>query len=273
MPTETVKKALPWRAGAPAWIMAVEGAIIAVLGMYVIDQPTNAARVLLIALGALMLFNGVPKVSRYYHRPEEERAESDMLSGWFGTVVGGGAIILTLLADNPDSLVWVAILLGIALIIAGVLESFERFSANKGHRRLVQFIMPLILILAGLSLVGLRVSDRLTPLLVGQILALLGFALLAIGLVRMWGNHKARQAAKEAEEKRLLLAKEIADADAKAGKTATPAPAPAAAAPPPAPAAAAPSAPPPAAPVAPPAPAATPADDPEDPAVSASLDQ
>ena len=267
MPTETVKKALPWRAGTPAWIMAVEGLIIAILGMYIIQNQTGAVRILLIALGVLMLFNGVPRLSRYYNGPAEGKQEGDLLQGWYGTVVGAGAIGLTLLSDNPENLAGVVFLFGIALIIGGILDLFDRFSRNKGNRRLALFIMPIILIVAGLSLVTLRVSSTLTPELIGQILALLGFALFAIGLLRVYGNRKARRELAEAEVQRDKLDKQIADANARnaaaagAAAAATPAPAAPAPAPAPAPAATAPA----------PAPAAPPAE-PEDPAVAASRD-
>ncbi|MBL8145789.1 MAG: DUF308 domain-containing protein [Anaerolineae bacterium] len=252
MPTESVKKALPWRAGVPAWIMAVEGLIIAFLGMYIINQPASATRVLLIALGALMLFNGIPRLSRYYSGPAEGKQEGDLLQGWYGAAVGGAAIALTLLAGE-DSLAGVVLLFGVALVIGGILELFDRFTKSKGNRRFGLFIMPIVLIVAGVSLTTLRVSQNLTPELIGQILALLGFALLALGLVRVYGNYQKRHELDEAKQQRDQLDKQISAAEQP--------PAPAPAAPAPAPAAA------------PPAPAVPPsADDPEDPAVKAALE-
>lgn len=253
MPAESVKKALPWRAGVPAWIMAVEGAVIALLGFYILDQPASAARVVLLALGALMLFNGIPRLARYYNGPTDERTESDLVQGWYGTIAGGGAIGLTLLAiNNDESLGWIVWLVGVALIIGGVLEFFDRFTQNKGNRRLVLFIMPLILIFAGTSLVTLRFSQNLTVELIGQLMVLLGIALLALGLIRVWGNRQKRKELSDAVKQRDQLDKKIA-----ASEPATPAPAA------PAPVA-------PVTPVTPVAPA-TP-DEPEDPAVAASRD-
>ena len=254
MPAETVKKVLPWRAGVPAWIMAAEGAIIAFLGFYILNNQESAIRVLLMALGVLMLFNGVPRLSRYYHGPADERAEADMLQGWYGAVVGGGAIFLTLLTrDNPEMLLWVIVLVGIALVIGGLLELFDRFTRNKGNRKLVMFIMPIILIIAGLALVTLRFSNTLTPELLGQLMALLGIALLALGLIRVWGNRVKRKELADAVKQRDQADQKIAAAQ----PPATPAPA----------------APAPAAPVAPVAPAAPAAPgEPEDPAVAASRD-
>lgn len=256
MPTETVKKALPWRSEVPAWIMAVEGAIIALLGMYIINQPANATRVLLIALGALMLFNGIPRLSRYYNGPAEAKREGDLLQGWYGTVVGGGAIALTLLVGE-DSLAGVVFLFGVALIIGGILEFFDRFQSGKGNRRLMMFIMPIILIIAGLSLVTLRVSQNLTPELIGQVLTLLGLALLALGVIRVYGRYQKRHELDAAKQQRDQLDKQITAAE---GPATPAAPAPAPVAPAPAPAAPAPAA---------PAPAPT---EPEDPAVAASRD-
>ncbi|HYO89365.1 MAG TPA: DUF308 domain-containing protein [Candidatus Limnocylindrales bacterium] len=227
MPTETVNKVLPWKSGVPAWIMAVEGAIIAGIGLFVINQQEGAVRAVLIALGALMLFNGVPRLIRHYGAAADN-TDKDMIQGWYGTVVGIAAILLTLIVQ-PENLSTIAILFGIALIIAGALELYERFTANKDNRRLMMFVMPLILLVAGVVLVAIPISDRITPETFGQILALLGFALLALGLVRMWGNYQRREALKEAEAKRAQLAKEIAEADKRAGATepapVTPAPA------------------------------------------------
>ena len=250
MPTETVKKALPWRAGVPAWIMAVEGVIIALLGMFILDQPSKATQIVLIALGALMLFNGIPRLSRYYSGPADGRTEGDLLHGWYATVVGGGAIALTLIVQE-DNLSGVVILVGIALVIAGLLELYERFTTSKGNRRLMTFIMPILLLVAGIALISVRVIPSLNVALIGQIFALLGFALVALGLIRVYGNYQKRHELDAAKQQRDQLDKQISAAEQ------PPAPAPAPAAPAPAPSA----------PAAPP-----PADDPEDPAVKADLE-
>ena len=254
MPTETVKKALPWRAGVPAWIMAVEGLVIALLGLFVLGQPSKSTQIVLLALGALMLFNGIPRLSRYYSGPSGERSEADLLHGWYGTITGGGAILLTLIVQE-DNLSGVVILMGIALVIAGLLELYERFTAGKGNRRLAMFIMPIILLLAGGALISVRVIPGLTVDLIGQILALLGFALLALGLIRVYGNYSKRHELEDAKKQRDQLDQQITAAK----QSAKPAAAPAAPAPAPAPAA-------------PAAPVAAPPAEPEDPAVAASRD-
>lgn len=250
MPAETVKKALPWRAGVPAWIMAVEGLVIALLGFFILDQPGKSTQILLIALGALMLFNGVPRLSRFYSGPADERNEADQLHGWYGTIVGAGAILLTLIVDQSN-LSGVVSLVGIALIIAGLLDLFERFNASKGNRKLAIFIMPIIILAAGVALVSVRVIPGLSADLIGQIFALLGIALLAIGLIRVWGNRQKEKELADAVKQRDELDKKIASS-----QPTTPAPAPASPAP--------------EAPVAPAAPAPSAPDDPEDPAVAAS---
>lgn len=242
MPTETVNKLLPWKSGVPAWIMAVEGAIVAGIGLFIINRGETASRAVLLALGALMLFNGVPRLMSYYNQREDTASMSiSTIHGWFGVIAGVIAILLTLIVE-PDNLSTIAILFGIALIVSGGLELYERFTAGEG-KRLLRFVLPAVLIIAGFILIAIPLSATVTPETLGQLLALLGFALLAIGLIRMYGNYQRMQAVKEASAKRELLAQEIAAADQRAGKAAI------------SPAAAAPS-----------------GDEPEDPAVKAALE-
>jgi uncharacterized membrane protein HdeD (DUF308 family) len=219
MPTETVDKLLPWKSGVPAWIMAVEGAVIAGIGLFVISSPETASRAVLIALAVLLLVNAVPRLMRYYNHRTEAGMTIETIHGWLGVIAGAVAIVLTLVVQQ-ENLATVALLFGVTIIISGVLELVERFNAQAGKRRLLLFIMPLVLILAGVVLVLIPLSTTVTPETIGQVLALLGFALLAIGLIRVYGNAQRRAAMKEAEAKRAQLAKEIAEADKRAGKSA-----------------------------------------------------
>jgi uncharacterized membrane protein HdeD (DUF308 family) len=281
MTQETVNKVLPWKAGVPAWVMAVEGAVIAGIGLFIISNPETASRAVLIALAVLLLVNAVPRLMRYYNHRAEAGMTLETIHGWLGVVGGAVALVLTLIVQ-PENLSTVALLFGIVIIISGVLELVERLTVQEGQRRLLLFLMPLVLIIAGVILVLIPLSATVTPETLGQVLALLGFALLAIGLIRVYGNYQRREAMKEADAKRAQLAKEIAEADKRAGKAAEP---PAPVEPPPAAPPAPDEPPPPAAPVAsvgaatgvPPS-AASPVvappddDDPEDPAVKAALE-
>ena len=240
-------------------MMAVEGTVIAVVGMYILNQPEVATRALLVALGALLLFHGVPRLSRFYHGAAEARIAADQMLGWYNTAVGGAAVLLSLIVSN-ENLTVVAVLLGVVLAISGVLDLLERLRIDKAQRRPGFLIMPLILIAAGVALVVVRGIPSLNVEVVGQVLALLGLALLAIGLLRVYGNSKARATLKEAEAKQAALARDIAAAEAKVGTQPQNVPPP----PPPAPAPVA--APPPVAPASSAGP-----DEPEDPAVKAAL--
>lgn len=246
MATETVNKLLPWKSGVPAWIMAVEGAIIAGIGLFVINRGDTASRAVLLALGALMLFNGAPRLMRYYGQREDTSMSVETLHGWFGVIAGVIAILFTLIA-GPENLSTIAILFGIALIISGGLELYERFTSGEDNR-LMRFALPAVLIVAGLMLIIISLSATITPMVFGQLLALLGFVLLALGLIRMYSNHQREQALKEADAKHAQLAQEIVAAEQRTDEPAAPPP------------------------VVSPAAAAPSGDEPEDPAVKAALE-
>lgn len=181
---------LPWRAAVPAWLMVAEGAVVASVGQWLVNNPAGATVVLMLTLGAVLLVNGTLRLVRFLRAAQAGRDRWDAALGAPGAVAGIIAILIGLLVSMPVETA--ALWFGVALVASGALEGFERIVRRPAARALWLFVLPAVQIGAGLALVVLAMSDNIDAAAIGQIVAVFGVALLALGLVRLAALRQGR---------------------------------------------------------------------------------
>ncbi len=187
---DAVDKRLPWRAAVPAPVMAAEGAVIAVVGLIIVNTPASAAVLLIVALGGYLLVHGALRLLRYLRAPSGGRDRWDAVIGAPGTAAGLAAVLFGVL--RTSRIETAALLFGLALVVSGALEGSERLVRRLAGPTIALFALPAVQLGAGLLLVILATSAVLNLAAIGGTVAGLGVALLVLGLARMAARRQGR---------------------------------------------------------------------------------
>jgi uncharacterized membrane protein HdeD (DUF308 family) len=180
--TEHLKKASPMQKSAPWWLAAVEGAVAALLGIYLIIDPIGASIIFGIALSIVILVSGALQTYAGVRARSAEPGTTSTLilvRGLIGLIAGGLIIILWLV----DFLTFTAgtwMLYG-ALLVYGLLGIYLGFASRpQGRIRWGMILNSLLMV--GLAVIVLFMTDEGDATqAAGAILILFGVLLIIYG--------------------------------------------------------------------------------------------
>jgi uncharacterized membrane protein HdeD (DUF308 family) len=168
----------PWRGGSPWWVTGVQGAILALIGLFLLLAPDAAGRLILQLIAAVLLLESLLHIVAEFRRPRGEANPYLMLQAGVGATVGllvfvRGALVPTLDdASARNMLAWG--LIAYALVgAAGALMA--RGESDSWLRPMVNALLLVILAIVLLTSSRDNAADRLAWL---GVIALIGGAAL-----------------------------------------------------------------------------------------------
>lgn len=173
-PAEPVKMSnaiKPWHKDAPWWVQAIEAVVAIGLGIYVLTQAAQAARMLTIILAIFLLVDGILSlVSGLRGRGKT-----------FGSIRAGvgilaGAALLLMPLFNFNDAVMAGWLVGLALIIGGIAGLLSRLFEAPRPINWISVLITVLMIAIGVVYVYSVLQATYNPL------TAVGWLLLAIGI-------------------------------------------------------------------------------------------
>jgi len=181
--SSSIKKISPVEKESPWWLAAVEGAIAALLGIYLVVDPISAASIFGIALsivlvvsGALQTFSGL----RVRRSNPGLTSTLILIRGLIGLIAGGLILILWLLdVLTFTSGTWI---LYAALLVYGLLGIYLGFASRPNGKIRWGMILNSLL-MTGLGVIVIFFADEGDATrAAGALLILFGVLLLIYGL-------------------------------------------------------------------------------------------
>ena len=163
----------PWRKDAPWWVQAIEALVALGLGIYVLTQSVEAARVLATILAVFLLVDGL--LSLVSGLRGRGKTFGSIRAGV--GILAGAALLLMPVFGFGDKMVagW---LLGLALIIGGAAGLFSRlFEAPRPISWIGVLITLLMIAIGGVYLYSVLQATYNPLTAVGWLLIAIGVAL------------------------------------------------------------------------------------------------
>ena len=179
---------VPWRAGTPWWVTAIQGAVLAVIGLYLLLAPASAAGLIIQLIALILLVESVLHIIAEIGRPAVEADRYVLLQAGIGATIGVLLVLRGWLVPGLDP-ISARNILGFGLIayavvgVAGAL--LQRDEGDSWLRPVVNALLLLILAIAILTSGDANVADRLG--LLGWI-AIIGGAVLLFLAWRVRSN-------------------------------------------------------------------------------------
>ena len=180
--TEHLKKASPIQKSAPWWLAVVEGAVAAVLGIYLIVDPRGAASIFGIVLSIMLLVSGALQTYAGMRARSADPGSTSTLilvRGLIGLITGALILILWLMGVLTFTVgTW--ILYG-ALLVFGLLGIYLGFVSRPQGRIRWGMILNSVLMTALAIIVLFLTDEGDATRAAGAILILFGVLLIVYG--------------------------------------------------------------------------------------------
>jgi uncharacterized membrane protein HdeD (DUF308 family) len=163
------------------WLLLLLGVLGVVAGVIVLLKPSNSLATLAVICGVFVLLDSILGLAMALF---SKAGGAAALVGVLGIVIG-----ILLIRHPVDSVLAIALLIGIWLVALGVIRLVRAFEFD---RRAWSFVVAVVEIIAGIVIVASpHIGFATLALLVGISFLVNGFALCALG----WTMHQVRGAA------------------------------------------------------------------------------
>jgi uncharacterized membrane protein HdeD (DUF308 family) len=177
----TLLQSAPWRRGVPWPLVAIEGVVLAGIGIYVLAAPDDARDIVRQLTGAVLLITSVLEAMAGFRAPTHPATPFRLFRAGVGVAVG---LIVTLepVSDylEPASSRWI---LGLGLIGYGLIGLTATVAAREEYGiRIGSVITGVLPIVLGIMFFTGDETDSSRMNLIGSILLVFGVLLLAYAL-------------------------------------------------------------------------------------------
>jgi uncharacterized membrane protein HdeD (DUF308 family) len=176
----------PWRKDAPWWVQAIEALVALGLGIYVLTQPTQAARMIVYILAIFLLVDGV--MSLVSGLRGRGKTFGSIRAG-VGILAGVALLLMPIFNLNyPAVAGW---LLGLALIIGGIAGLLSHlFEAPRPISWIGVLITILMIAIGGVYLYSILLETAAPLTAVGWLLVAVGLALGGYAVYNWYSNRQ-----------------------------------------------------------------------------------
>ena len=183
------QRSVPWKEGQSWWIVAIEGIIALIIGIYIVANPAGASDILRVLIALVLLVVSLGQILEGFRSQSLNNARWATLRGGVGATVAA----LTLLSE------WSAFIdpagarqiLAIGLLAYGILGIVSLiFTMRQTGLKVAMVISDVLTIVLGLLLLFADANDTSGTQLLGAA-AIVGGVALLIYCYRLWNASRA----------------------------------------------------------------------------------
>lgn len=184
-PKAILKKNNPLRADLPWAVVLIEGAILAVIGLYAILASSSAQRNIVLLIGIFLVLSGLSAI----YAAVRDRREISLMTpfNYFraGIALSVGAIIVCNRIWEFMTINAARGIVGAGLIAIGLVAIIGLLVARRqAELKIAAFGVPSILVILGIAVVYQASNDNNSSKLIGWVALVIGLGLIGLAFLR-----------------------------------------------------------------------------------------